>query len=105
MKITQQMISAFTKAVWLDDSPAAYRELDSDEIKAGLAAALRDMPDVVPFAFDGYPDNPVYLHPACGAVVDVSSLGIGASFEQVDRDECDCENTSPWLRIYVEREA
>ena len=70
----------------------------------GVLAALTDVPDVEPFAFAGYPDNPVYLHATCGTVVDVSPAKPNDTLAQIDAGECDCENTSPWKRIYVERE-
>lgn len=108
MNPTQQMVSAFTQAVWLDDSPATYRELDSDEIKAGLAAALKDVPDVEPYTFTGFPNLIAYIHPPCSKVMDVDPAHAGVKwslYEQVAAGECDCENASPWLRIYVEREA
>jgi hypothetical protein len=67
-------------------------------------SADNDLPEVEPFAFAGYPDNPVYIHPTCGTVVDVSPLNKDTR-DAVDRGECDCENTMPWLRVYVEKQA
>jgi hypothetical protein len=61
-------------------------------------------PVLVPFAFPGYPDNPVYLH-RCGTVIDVVPGSHGDAAEAVAAGECDCESTSPWMRIYVERGA
>lgn len=69
-------------------------------IIAGLTAALADVPDVEPFTFAGYPDNPVFLHP-CGTVVDASPGS--DTMAAIEAGECDCENTAPWMRIYVEK--
>jgi hypothetical protein len=73
-----------------------------DECRTVVAAVLRDVPDVEPFAFAGYPDNPVFLHP-CGTVTDAKE---GTDlWDQVQAGECYCENTQPWHRIYVEKSA
>ena len=107
MKPTQQMVDDFGEA-WHARQMSGVPCQPGDKRRAGLAAALKDVPDVEPFAFDGYPDNPVYLHPSCGTVVDVAPIRIDmhdqAAYEKW-LAECDCENTGPWLRIYVEREA
>lgn len=55
--------------------------------------------NLIPFRFAGYPDNPVYIHPACGTVVDV--VPGNDTDKAVTAGECDCENTSPWKLIYV----
>jgi hypothetical protein len=90
MQVTLKMIETMK-----DYNPAARN------IGAGLEAVLRDVPDVVPFTFAGYPDHQVFLHP-CGTVVDVAP---GSDTEaDVRAGACDCENTSPWMRIYVEKE-
>jgi hypothetical protein len=61
---------------------------------------LSEEPDVEPFTFAGFPDNEVYLHP-CGTVVDTVP---GSDTEaDVKAGQCDCENTAPWQRIYVEK--
>ena len=95
MKVTREIEDAFYDA--LKDSDCTV-----GDVHKALQAVLDSLPDVVPFAFKGYPDNSVYLHPTCGTVVDVSP-DTGAGRAEVDRGECDCENTAPWLRIYVER--
>lgn len=89
MKVTQKMIDTFREF-----NPGARN------IAAGLAAALDGVPDVEPFAFAGYPDSEVFLHP-CGTVVDAVS-GSG-TMHSIKDGECDCENTAPWMRIYVEK--
>jgi hypothetical protein len=88
MKPTQQMYEALK-----EHNPAARNLI------AGLEEALRDVPDVVPFAFPGYRDRPVYLHP-CGTVAEV---GVEDEGTAAHIRRCDCENTEPWMRIYVER--
>lgn len=98
MKPTQQMIYAFA-------GEPEITATDAHAIEAGLAAALKDVPDVVPYTFTGFPSLIAYIHPPCSTVVDVdpAHAGIkGSLYEQVANGECDCENTSPWLRIYVE---
>ncbi len=104
MKATQELVMAFARAVWTDVH--GYVELDRDEIEKGVQAVLdlieQEQPQVQPFTFTGYPDNPVYLHPSCGTVVDVSPINTDTK-DSVDAGECDCENTMPWLRIYVEK--
>ena len=92
MKPTQQMYQ-----VMKEHNPAARNLI------AGLEVALRDVPEVRPFTFPGYPDSEVYLH-GCGTVVDVLP-GPNDTRECVEAGECDCENTSPWMRIYVEAQA
>lgn len=99
MKVTRQMIDAF-KTAW-HEQDALDTQVPGARSGAGIQAVLDLLPDVEPFTFTGYPDNPVYLH-KCGTVVDVSPVSKGARAE-VDAGECDCENTSPWMRIYVER--
>jgi hypothetical protein len=92
MKVTLDRINAVRGVV-----PATV-----EECRTVVEAVLRDVPDVVPFTFEGYPDSQVFLHP-CGTVVDVVP---GTDlWDQVQAGECDCENTSPWMRIYVERPA
>jgi hypothetical protein len=76
-----------------------YQFAGEPEVTATEAHAIRS--GLERFTFPGYPDNPVYLHPVCGTVVDVSPLS-GDAVDAVDAGECDCENTGPWLRIYVE---
>lgn len=88
MKVTQKMIDLFREY-----NPAARN------IANGLRAALVDVPDVQPFTFRGSLDNPVYIH-QCGTVIDV--VPGSETDDQVQAGECDCENTSPWLRIYVD---
>lgn len=70
-------------------------------MESDLKEAAR-VPDVVPFVFAGYPDNPVFLH-GCGTVVDV--VEGSDTWDQVRAGECDCENTGPWKRIYVLRDS
>jgi hypothetical protein len=69
--------------------------------RAGLEAVLAEVPDVEPFTFAGYPDNEVYLHP-CGTIMDVLP-GRSDVRSDVEDGVCDCENTAPWRRVYVER--
>lgn len=57
--------------------------------------------EFVPFAFEGYPDNPVYLHP-CGTVIDVVPTS-AELLEQISSGDCDCESGKSWVRIYVKR--
>jgi hypothetical protein len=91
VKVTEEKIQAFEQA--------SGRSVGRDSL-AGLEAILGNVPDVEPFTFFGYPDNPVFLHP-CGTVVDARE---GTDlWGQVQAGECDCENTAPWMRIYVER--
>lgn len=97
MKVTQEMIQKF------ESSGGAAALAGGDGMCVGLEAVLADVPDVVPFTFAGYPDNPVYLH-KCGTVVDVGPIGTEIR-AQVEAGECDCENTSPWMRIFVEKSA
>lgn len=98
MKVSDEIVTRFRQA-----SPYVYRRmLEPGQTREHLQAALDTLPDVQPFAFAGYPDNPVYLHPTCGTVVDVSPISRDMR-DAVDAGECDCENTGPWLRIYVER--
>lgn len=98
MKVTQAMIDAFGETL---------ERVPRREIEEGIQAVLdlieRERPDVEPFTFAGYPDNPVYLHPTCGTVLDVSPDGTTDRDQQVNLGECDCENTVPWRKIYVER--
>lgn len=90
MKPTQRMIDTVK-----DANPTARN------IIAGLTEALADVPDTEPFAFAGYPDNEVYLHP-CGTVVDVLP-GPSETRTCVEDGACDCEGGQPWQRIYLER--
>lgn len=92
MKITDKMIR---KAQNAGEMP------DSSNAREALAAALEDVPDLEPFTFPGYPDNEVYLH-KCGTVTDVLP-GPNDTRACIEAGECDCENTSPWMRIYVEK--
>jgi hypothetical protein len=94
MKPTEKMIYAFA------GEPEITRT-DAHAIEVGLTAALKDVPDVVPFAFPGYPDRPVYLHP-CGTVAEVGVEDENTA-AHIRRGECDCEGGQPWMRIYVER--
>lgn len=96
MKVTDKMIYAFC-----DAPDGEMTGAEAEWIEARLQKVL-DLIDLEPFTFTGYPDNPVYLHPPCGTVVDVSPLHKDMR-DCVDRGECDCENTQPWVRIYVER--
>lgn len=106
MKVTQAMIDAFRAAPiphgWKGD------ELLTANLQAVLDLIEQDRPDVEPFTFTGHPNLYVYLHPACGTVVDADPVHAGVEgsvYQQVQDGECDCENTSPWKRIYVERAA
>jgi hypothetical protein len=87
-----------------DEMYAAMKEHNpaARNIMTGLDAALKDVPDVVPFAFSGYPENPVYLH-SCGTVIDVAPMPGDDTWADVEQGRCDCESRAPWLRIYVER--
>jgi len=96
MQATQRMYE-----VMLRHNPAARN------LVAGLREALKDVPDVQPFVHSGYPDNPVFIHPSCGTVIDADPAmrGIeGSVWSDIAAGECDCENTAPWLRIYVEKQ-
>lgn len=95
MNVTDHMIYQFA-------GEPEVTATDAHAIRSGLERALKSVPDVEPFTFAGYPDNPVYIHPTCGTVVDVSPAGKDMR-AAVDAGECDCENIGPWLRIYVER--
>jgi hypothetical protein len=91
VKVTQQMYERVK-----DLNPSARN------LWRGLEHALKDVPNVVPFTFEGYPDSQVFLHP-CGTVMDVVP---GSDLEAEVRDgNCDCEGGQPWQRIYVERPA
>lgn len=93
MKVTLDRINAVRGIV-----PATV-----DECRTVVEAVLRDVPDVVPYAFPGYPENEVYLH-KCGTVVDVLP-GANETRDSIEGGYCDCESTSPWMRIYVEKQA
>jgi hypothetical protein len=61
-------------------------------------------PDVEPFAFAN-DTRPVFLQ-SCGTVCDADPANEGienSTWEQIKAGGCDCENTGPWKRIYVER--
>lgn len=95
IEVTQEMEDAYISA--------AYQEHEqvTASVTAGLEAVLPLLPNVEPFAFEGT-TYPVFLH-RCGTVVDAPE---GSEMrEQVDAGECDCENTSPWYRIWVEKSA
>ena len=97
MKVTEEMINTFR-----DLNPAARN------IQAGLEAVLKDVPDVVPFADPAAAGRLTYIHPSCWTVIDADPAmkGIkGSVWTDIEAGDCDCENTSPWQRIYVEREA
>ena len=85
----------FTRAMEAYDS-AGWHPL-------GIQAVLDLVPNAVPFTFDGYPDNEVYLHP-CGTVVDVLP-GQNDTRAAVEHGDCDCEGGQAWARIYVEKRA
>lgn len=94
MKIRQGMIGAFQRG-------SGYGfDISQVRVHAGLEAALKDVPEVKPFAFEGYPDHEVYLHP-CGTVVDVPAMETELRAE-IEDGACDCEGGQPWMRIYVE---
>jgi len=70
--------------------------------------ALATRPDVKPFTFAGYEGRPVFIHGSCGTIIDVDPAHAGienSTFEQVRAGECDCENTGPWFRVYVGKQA
>jgi hypothetical protein len=94
MKITEHMILQFAGEPEIGAGAAHY-------IEQGLTRALKDVPDVEPFTFPGYPDNEVYLHP-CGTVTDVLP-GPSETRACVEDGACDCEGGQPWRRIYVEK--
>lgn len=98
MKVTQEMIGAAMAG-------ADIVQVDMFGMEKRLQAALADVPDVEPFTFGSAQAPPlaVYIH-QCGTVIDVSPAD-PATAEQVAAGECDCETTSPWRRVYVEREA
>lgn len=56
----------------------------------------------VPFTFKGYPDHPVFIH-QCGTIQDLSPLSKDALADIV-AGLCDCENTSPWMKVYIKKE-
>lgn len=95
MKVTSEIAIAFLEAKNGSTRGPAQAYLD------GLDAAFADVPDVEPFAFPGYPDNPVFLHP-CGTVIDV--VPGGDTEADVKDGACDCEGGQPWKRIYVEKD-
>jgi hypothetical protein len=98
VKVTDEMIEAYRTA------GHHIAIVDREALKARLAAVLALIDsDVQPFAFAGFPDNPVYIHP-CGEVVDVSRVD-GEMRAAVDVGDCDCEGGQPWQRIYVKNEA
>lgn len=101
MKVTDEMIKAFAGGWHAADAQGTH--VPGARRRAGLEAALASVPDVEPFTFAGYPENEVYVHP-CGTVADVVP---GASVLRtcIEAGECDCESTSPWRRIYVEKQA
>jgi hypothetical protein len=96
VKVTDKMEDTFIAVAYGDHGQITAN------VTAGLETVLADVPDVVPFTFAGYPDNPVFLHP-CGTVVDVVP---GSDTEaDVQDGACDCETPGPWMRIYVERQS
>jgi hypothetical protein len=103
-ELLAQMVNVFGQA-WHERQQSEVPPMNGDRRRAGLRAALELLPDVEPFTFAGYPDRPAYLHPTCGTVVDIdpAMTGEGSMTDAVAAGECDCENTGPWLRIYVER--
>ena len=72
-------------------------------MRRGLEAVLRDVPDVQPFTFPNYPHHVTVLHPAYGTVesYDPALTGEGSMARAIAEGLCDCENTGPWLRVYV----
>lgn len=58
--------------------------------------------EFVPFTFGGHPDSPVFIH-RCGTVMDVSPVN-HEMLADIEAGLCDCENTSPWKKIYVKKE-
>jgi hypothetical protein len=96
VKVTDKMIDQFR-----DFNPAARN------IRAGLEAALKDVPDVQPFTFLNYPHHVTVLHPPCGTVetYDPAMNGCASMQAAIKDGLCDCENTSPWLRVYVGEQA
>lgn len=94
MEITDEMINAVRAFV-----PAPCSR---EQARKAVQAVLSGLPDVEPFTFTGHEGLRVYIH-QCGTVIDVSPAD-PATAEQVAAGECDCENTSPWRRIYVEKE-
>lgn len=103
MKVTEHMILQFA-------GEPEITATDAHVIEQGLTRALKDVPDVVPFAYSGWPGaekRHVFLHPPCGTVTDADPAltGEGSLWDAVQAGECDCETSAPWLRIYVEREA
>jgi hypothetical protein len=67
--------------------------------------AMATRPDTVPFTFPNYPHHVTYLHPPCGTVesVDPAYAGVQGSMTQaIAEGLCDCENASPWVKVYVE---
>lgn len=95
MKVTQGMVDAF-----YGEPPGTGAQADPMTL-ARLQAVL-DLIDVEEFRFAGYPDNQVYIHPACGTVVDVVP-GRSDMRYAVAAGECDCENNGSWVRIFVQR--
>lgn len=95
MKPTERMILQFAGEPEITATEAHH-------IEQGLTRALKDVPEADPFRFAGYPDREVFLHASCGTVVD--AVPGTETRGQVDRGECDCEDTSPWLRVYVEKQ-
>lgn len=97
MKVTEHMIRKVlmeTDVQWEEDARAA------------LEVVLKDVPDVEPFTDTAARGRHAFIHPPCWTVVDADPAmkGIeGSIWTDIEAGECDCENTSPWLRIYVEK--
>ncbi len=99
MKPTEQMILQFAGEPEITGTEAHY-------IEQGLTRALKDVPEVEPYAFDGGEGLHVYLH-RCGAVLDVDPAMKnikGSVWSDIEAGDCDCETPSPWMRIYVLKE-
>jgi hypothetical protein len=101
VKITGKMIKAAM------DTPRCdwvhCEECTADAVRA----ALKDVPDVEPFTFAGYRGHVTVIHSPCGTVetYDPATTGPASLSAAIAEGLCDCENTSPWLRIYVEKRA
>jgi hypothetical protein len=65
----------------------AIRGVTGCTLEQARTAAAGVLRDIEPFRFSGYPDNPVYIHPSCGTVVDVVA-GSDTS-DSVSQGECD----------------